>query len=160
MNFCFGSIRAGSLLTSTMAAIKGLWVDTGRIAANQHNGRYQGISGRSDQDFQFSRINVRLRGRSRLLKRAIHALIDVSFRLTRSHSPDKKNPARGRVVSRADFDSSRPTSNPTQQAQCGTEEPDRGRNWHGCTRRRGPNHLIQKQVTGEVKWNQSLRVAR
>ena len=50
-NVAFGSIRAGSLLTSTMAAIRG--------------------SGHSDQDFRFSRINVRFGGDSGLLKRAI-----------------------------------------------------------------------------------------
>jgi hypothetical protein len=57
-----------------------LWVDTGRIAANQHNGRYQGLSGPSDQEFQFSRINVRLRGNSGLPLTAFYAQINFRFR--------------------------------------------------------------------------------
>jgi len=63
-----------------------LWVDTGQIAANQHNGSYALHTGHADQDFRFPRIYVRFRGNSGLLKRAIYAPLDGSFRLRRSHS--------------------------------------------------------------------------
>jgi len=43
------------------AARRPLWVDRRRIAANQHSGRYQGVSRRSDQDFRFPKLTGSLR---------------------------------------------------------------------------------------------------
>jgi hypothetical protein len=75
-----------------------LWVDSRRIAANQHNGRYQGVSGRSDQDFRFSESSVCFRAITGRKYHPERELTSGSFRLKRSHSTDKKNPARGGCV--------------------------------------------------------------